>query len=732
MINRIILIMVTILLGSTALAANNERVEVGDIYNPDTGEIYNDSIQYSLKKVFEGLQDSTSGIPYIDDIINIDSKTIQNSCYLNIKAADQKANFSLSDRSSINVSLDLSKYKVIVDLDIFGDIDAFSEIRVRTGYKLNLGFYKKCFRSRAVEKDIRASTDMKFSARVEIDLNPAYEEIDGNLKIDFNPSVKNLNTSFHADNFKLSVVKILGVDVTDHILGMFNSYLINKVIEDLVLEKAVTEALEDFEDTFRRQVASIEKSYLIDLNNSTLSSIIAHQLESLDYVHEILITPEYIRENTDSLMFNLLMGDMDSVRNQLTSEAACLASESLMVEMPRVAPNSDDYIPATRSAYCEELYSSSFQVGNSDQWDGNGNLKELPWTTLDTMRLDMGAQSIAGNWQPYMKKVKYRTVEHFETTQKCYMIWGRWKRCIPQQVVVSECKLEMRIYKKDIAATRLKPLIAIHGGSWKYRGAAFLAMESQISHYTDQGFVVFAPFYRLTGSSDGNAECNSVTGEEIIADVEEAMSWVSQNKERFGATGKLNLVGYSAGAHLSAYLSVHHNEAFAKTLLMYPPLDVQDYLEEVRLTGDLSGEGVDALEGFLGESLLTVDINSEFVEMNSLPQIVQMNRANYPSFFMVHGMADKLVPATQSIRMCNALYGDILYGPAEEDGGNPDAGEYSKSYECDDNNSKLVLVAEGRHALDACIPGVMCLSGSDQSRKEISNIMATAQNWLAQ
>ena len=91
------------------------------------------------------------------------------------------------------------------------------------------------------------------------------------------------------------------------------------------------------------------------------------------------------------------------------------------------------------------------------------------------------------------------------------------------------CELEMRVYKKDIAATNLTPLLWIHGGAWKYRGAGFVGLESLVSNYTEDNFIVFAPFYRLAGNKDGNAECCNAPWTDLVADAEAALGWVKAN-----------------------------------------------------------------------------------------------------------------------------------------------------------------------------------------------------------
>jgi acetyl esterase/lipase len=293
-----------------------------------------------------------------------------------------------------------------------------------------------------------------------------------------------------------------------------------------------------------------------------------------------------------------------------------------------------------------------------------------------------------------------------------------------------KCSLEMRIYKKDIAATGLKPLIAIHGGSWKYRGFGFFGLESQISHYTDQGFVVFAPFYRLTGESDGNIECNGkVTWSDITSDIESALDWVEANAASYGASGPVSLMGQSAGAHLAGWLVTHRPGDIDRALLMYPPTDFRDLIDEYNFGNYSNKGGVATLAGFIGEDLDKVDVNSDVVVENSFPAIVSQNPAAYPESFILHGIEDDLVPSRQSVRLCNGYAGNVVGLTAVNDGGNPASGTYKRTYNCD-GDTQLHLFAEASHMLDVCVPGVACLAGSERSQDAIRYSLNEAINWL--
>lgn len=209
------------------------------------------------------------------------------------------------------------------------------------------------------------------------------------------------------------------------------------------------------------------------------------------------------------------------------------------------------------------------RLGNAASWVAEDNqandplpaVPSRPWTTVPSTELDLGVLPLQGNRQPFMKQLRYKTVANVARGS-------------------GTCELEMRVYKNDISADGLKPVIALHGGTWRHRGTSFLGLEAGISHLTERGFVVFAPFYRLTGEDDGNAECNAVTWREVTADAESALDWVRDNGAAFGAeSGPVSVFGQSAGAQLAGWLAAHRPDDVRKAIMNYGPTDVLGFLQ---------------------------------------------------------------------------------------------------------------------------------------------------------
>ncbi len=446
------------------------------------------------------------------------------------------------------------------------------------------------------------------------------------------------------------------------------------------------------------------------------------------------LTSKYLEDNKLALLTALFTRDTPALRRLLAGAAACDASRLLLADLPhrplyarandgrcvvadlRTAPPVSTFADATCATpaafrataqldYCAET-SDPARLGNAV------GLSEdpAPWTLWPGNQFDIGLVPIAGLNQPYMTRTRYRSVVGPRGT----------------------CELEMRIYKPAVAATGLKPLLALHGGSWQNRSNGLLGLEALVAQYTERGFVVFAPFYRLTGDTEGAPSCNGVTGREIVADVEAALTWVRDNGARFGARpGKVFVTGQSAGGHLAEWLAVQQPEHIERALLFYPPTDFGDFLVAVRSGAPVDARGVAVVERFLGLRLASVGAGDPWAAANSFPPRVAAQPKAFPPVFAIHGVADKVVPVGQSVRLCNAFSGNPEAGVATANGGDPASGEYRRLYRCDDRGSELHLIAQGDHALDTCLFGAVCPAGGEASQAAARGSVRAGYDWLA-
>lgn len=473
------------------------------------------------------------------------------------------------------------------------------------------------------------------------------------------------------------------------------------------------------------------------------------------------------KNNAEEILRHLLTEDTEGLKHVLTSAAACEALKELQEEKMLHTPifikdghgaclvadvNADDrgayfsdeacahpvsFEPTAYQPFCKEiivLEKPNTVLGNAATWEANdsaiGNTPSRKWTVAYGTRMKLTMESLEGNAVPYMKQVNYKTIRDTRNPDGSTRGDGT-------------CRLEMRVYKRDITARNLKPLLNIHGGSWKLRGAGFPGLEAAISHFTDQGFIVFSPFYRLAGDSDGNAECNNASWQDLVSDVEDALTWVWRNGEAVGAAGgrPVALTGQSAGAHLATWLLAHperHGVPVSRALLLYPPTDFQDFVAHAVTGGRYEGytRGIETFENFFGVDDIG-EVSTEVLAAHSFPALVRRNPET-PPVFIIHGNADKTVPSMQSVRLCNAYErslgpAEFDSGPAANNGGDPADGVYTRQYHCGSVASQLHLFAQADHALDLkCIPGLLCQAGSQKTIPALEESLKAGRRWLTQ
>src|SRR6266702_1878856 len=380
--------------------------------------------------------------------------------------------------------------------------------------------------------------------------------------------------------------------------------------------------------------------------------------------------------------------------------------------------------------FCREAFTATPNplLGNAAAWPSLG-LETDPlstaaypstkWSLSSAAQLSVGVESIRQNNVPYVKRVNYRQV--------------------------GSCALEMRVFKKDINATDVTPLLWIHGGSWALRGG-FLGLESLVSSYTEDNFVVFAPFYRLVGDKDGNQECRNAGWQDLTSDVEAALDWVKANAAAFGAVGvvKVAVIGQSAGGHLAGWLMTHRPNDVSRGMLVYPPTHVGDFLSRLQGFNGLSfpplSDGAntpynprtaqDILETAFQlpkDGALAVNLNAppQFVTENSYPGKVRPNPAGFPPAFILHGTRDSLLSYTQSQVLCEGYGGVVNLDWAATT-------DLRAVFPCG-SQSQLHLFREADHAFEICLSSAVpstCRAGSAASAALLADSLGQGRRWL--
>ncbi len=719
-------------------AAVSEQVSIGELIDFLEKDGKNVIENYAASNLLENLDETDFQIKN-GELVNVveypdsSTKKIGSICtkfrYSDVKAelrVNRNTDFAFT-ASAIDKPIELE-----TNVDVTGSFSG--KLHIEKGHGVNTIFGSYCNWAASIKfsKTIRASTQGSIALELVLDLNPSKQTLSNNrVRYQVSPTIDAFGevTNIGMPRFEVvgggvvgdivSRVNNLVMDATETLIWDFS--LITNLLEagaSYALQEAIDERDQQFTEILAEAVLgndydewSYGEPIIKYLEMPTYASVALEDMIDFlsegisNYEHLFPVSYDYlqIEDIQENLYTALLEGDTQTLAVILGSSLAC--DYGMRAARPlKVSPT---------SVYAEEVTPEEFcasQSGTNARNLGNASdVVKSHWMLTPGTTLDIGAVSIADNYQPYMQRVRYKTVST-----------GRGD---------GSCELEMRVYKKNPTASNLKPLIAIHGGSWRYRGFGFFGLESMISHFTDRGYVVFSPFYRLAGTSDGNTECNESNGQEIVADIQDALNWVVLNSDDYGASGKVKLFGQSAGAFLAGYLNVHNKSKIDRTWLMYPPTDVADLIE----TATPASDGIQAMEDFLSYrsfSSLSDLIGSydSFIRNSSFPDIVDNDPDSFPPVFMMHGASDGLVPSRQSERLCTAYGGDGSYP----------ANAYRLIESCGSNGSELHLFRDAGHILDlACLGNnfgndKLCPAGNDATERQIEDSIEKGFDWLSE
>lgn len=188
-----------------------------------------------------------------------------------------------------------------------------------------------------------------------------------------------------------------------------------------------------------------------------------------------------------------------------------------------------------------------------------------------------------------------------------------------------------------------RAVLSIPGG-----GYGFVSVENEgvdvAKALTPHGITVFALAYRLPGEGWANR------ADVPLQDAQRAMRLIRANAGKYGIDpARLGLLGFSAGGHLGAMLSVGHGDA------VYAPVDAAD-----RQSARPAYAGL----VYPVTSFVSAGLNSRSAEMllgadrdpSLLARYTPLDRVTgeTPPTFLVHAMDDSTVPVAQSLDMIAA------------------------------------------------------------------------------
>ncbi len=690
------------------------------------------------------------------------------------KLYDQTSDAILNNSSTFTLTATALNEPVTLTSNAGARIEYDARVRFKKGVGIHdIFFGHKCTYAGApyVTKRVKAVFTARGDFKLELNVNPFSQQLsNGGIRLGITPDITLSGEikNFGAPRIDIENGGIVGglaneVDklVRKHVTEKLWKFTLDSRIFEEIADRKTQERLEEQQVKLTTELAETVLSSsefanwsygdpirrYFDLPRYTAQGLLALaeyiQAEDLQFP----LSSEFLNISSvqEDLFYALIVGDSARVGEILGQHMACELSLGMTTNLSMGAlPSGVTRI--SQGQFClDQSGDNSRNLGNASGLPAAGS----GWYITPGTNFDVGVKSIVGNAQPFMKRFKYKTVRskisgRRQSGEQCYYNSdGYIAYCGPgyEDTYYGDgyCELEMRVYTNNINATSgKKPLIAIHGGSYRYRGFGFLGMESQVSHFTDQDYVVFAPFYRLVGTSNGNTECNKATGADIISDVKSALTWVENNASRFGASGKVSVFGQSAGAHMAAYLAVHEKTRIKKAWLVYPPNDFKHYLENE--LGEVPTDGSDVLMDFLShigvESFTDLKnknlLTHSFVLENSLGEIISNSNVNsFPPMFIMHGTGDSLVPVSQSEYLCEALsgYGRVYDARYEGESG------YSGNT-CGNENNRLYLFDDAEHIMDfKCIDdnsifSDTCRAGSQDMADAIGDAYTDALDWL--
>lgn len=669
-----------------------------------------DRIQQRLAESDLGFENGS--IFYQDEIVD---ELIEGGCNRTV-VLQMNTEVSVSENTSVALELDSLFEPVVLFLNLFANVEASGRARQTFGFRLG-----SCQDVARDSFDFSATGPISLRLSLSVDLDPVWVD---SLTLRVRPKIELQGELLQSG---------ITVDVDDSILRSILEDFLQDEVDSLFaparFQQEITQLQERLDTQLQTSLdtdASSDDGFLDVVLPAADDAQIVALYELLTPQARFPLTAQFLESRRVELIAALVLNDSDAINDIIESAAVCQLSSALQVNLPQrewfdLSSGACELVAGdlpNGTLYSDQACAQPFEFMNTDYTDfcevaldsdrlGNPESRsdELNrWSYSPGTRFDIGTLSIAAKTQPLVQRLQYKTV-----------VTSR-----------GECQLEMRVYSSDPYAQNRKSLMAFHGGSWQRRGTGFFGIENMATHFVNEGFVVFAPFYRLVGDAEGGAACNSATIAELRQDAEDAVAWVNSNQQTFGAAGKPVLFGQSSGGHLAASLAVTLPQEIERAVVFYAPTDFRDFGEQIQSGEYVGNEGRSILEAITGSSIDTLDLNSSLISSNSFPPTIAENPGAYPPVFMLHGESDSLLPFRQSVRLCNGLAGDVEAGPATLD---QNTTSLKRVIACGTSGSQLHLIAQADHILDLCLTDELCLAGSPASASATADSIQTMLDW---
>ena len=567
-------------------------------------------------------------------------KITSGGCTANVTVDPAIADLRLASGSAF--TLDLNGIKdIVIQANLSGSIALSANALVSYGTRL----FGSCREYATDSGVLLAKTNFDLSLTVNINLVPSYDSVNEWLVVDKHAQISGGvnfgNTDIDGDFGGLNVTGLL-IEAAESVLIKNFTQQGNEAIADFISETNNRLNGLDNNGIPDPGINSVFNSQTIfelppEIHDSEFKSLLITELGLPDILFSVL------DKTPGQVLYILLALDGEEKKQALAELGSTLVCGAVKdyFELPldtsplytlnagvcevasTIGPDTGHYFtdtnclqevafkPEDTEEFCSTHMGpeSKQQLGNAAAWpaetqvsDPIPTIKSQAWTTVLSTRLDILTLPKDTLQQPFMKRVNYKTI----------IDMGRGN---------GVCELEMRIYKSAINTENQRAILAIHGGTWSSRGFSFLGLEASVPMLIDQGFIVFAPFYRLAGDNDGNPECNNAGWRDIISDVNDALAWVQSYGADFGAnTGPVSVFGQSAGAHLGIWLGLDNPQGIDKILALYPPVDTLDFIQDAQsgLFPDHAADGLRAFSRLYGARNGVNEINLGLLNVSNL------------------------------------------------------------------------------------------------------------------
>ena len=208
-------------------------------------------------------------------------------------------------------------------------------------------------------------------------------------------------------------------------------------------------------------------------------------------------------------------------------------------------------------------------------------------------------------------------------------------------------------------------VVHFHGGGWRMGERSSLGPGvdafslGPIEQLAEAGFVVASADYRLTDVATFPAQ---------LVDAKAAVRWLRAHAADYGVDPeRIYAWGDSAGGHLAALTGLTAGapefgevppgaatagDRVAAVVAWYPPTDLERMAEQARPDAVARADDPGSRE-----SLLIGAQPADAPEKARAASPVSYVHADAPPFLLIHGTADRFVPAAQSISLAGALEG---------------------------------------------------------------------------